>query len=263
MHSSTLLTILGVLLSIFVPLYRIQSLHKKRIWNLSIQQITYLILIPGIVFPTVFSYLQSMLRLPRSKMTIFSDGLLVNIILLSMMFSYGGIAMHAVTKMFSEYLRKENNELAQINKFFHLTFSHNLIYSGIIISSLGITLLEINHIPNDGVSSIYTGILRGLILGVSFATFIYYYTRASSDSYKGRWGDLKVFFGILWVGFSILLFVIQKFDIGLTEYQLLIPMLLSFSLVVGLSLILVIKRLKNGGFRLNFKKKIGKILKLN
>lgn len=259
MHSSAFITVIGVLFFVLVLIYRIQALHKKKIWHLSIQQIIFLILIPGLVFPMIFSYLQTMVRLPRSDTSFFPDGFLVNSILLSLMFSYGGIAIHAVTKMFSEYLKDEDSELAQINKFFHLNFSHNLIYSGIIISSLGITLLELNHIPNDGISSISWGVFRGILLGISFATFIYYYTRASSDKYRGKWSDLKLFFGVVWLGFSLLLYIIQKFDIGFTEYQLLLPMLLSFSFVVGLSLILVIKKLKNGGFYIDFKKKIKRI----
>jgi hypothetical protein len=119
--------------------------------------------------------------------------------------------------------------------------------------------LELNHIPNDGIASIGWGIFRGILLGVSFATFIYYYTRASSDRYRGKWSDLKFFFGVAWIGFTILLYVIEKFEIGITEYQLLLPMLLSFSIVVGLSLILVIKKLKNGSFRINLKKNLRRI----
>jgi len=204
----------------------------------------------------IFSYLQSMARLPKSSNSFVSDGLLTNIILLSLMFSYGGIAIHAVTKMFSEYLKDKNSELAQVNRFFHLTFSHNLIYSGILVTSLGITLLELNHIPDNGLASIGGGLFRGLLLGISFAIFIYYYTRASSDSYRGRWSDLKFFFSVVWIGFAILLYIVQKFDIGFTEYQLLLPMLLSFSVIVGLSLILVIRKLKNGMWRIDFKKKV-------
>jgi len=204
----------------------------------------------------IFSYLQSTLRLPKSSSTFFSDGLLVSIILLCMMYSYGGIAIHAVTKMFSDFLKEKDSEIAEINRFFHLKFSHNLIYSGVIISALAITLLEINHIPDNLPTSISLGVFRGILLGISFAIFIYYYTRASSENYRGRWGDLKLVFGIIWVAFSLLLYTIQKFDIGFSEYQLLLPMFLSFALLAGLSLILVFKRLKNGGFRINFKKNI-------
>lgn len=212
----------------------------------------------------IFSYLQSTLRLPKSESSIISDGFLVNTILLSMMYSYGGIAIHAITKMFSDHLKDTNTEIAQINKFFHLTFSHNLIYSGMAISSLGITLLELNHIPDNQPASIGWGIFRGLLLGLSFAIFIYYYTRASSSNeYRGRWGDLKMVFGVVWIGFSLLLYIVQKFDIGFSEYQLLLPMFLSFAVLAGLSLILVIRRLKNGTIKINFKKKISKILKLN
>jgi hypothetical protein len=263
MHGSSAITFVAVLFFISVMLYRVKALHRKKIWHLSLQQIINLVLIPGLVFPMIFSYLQAMLRLPKSNSTFFPDSVLVSTILLSLMFSYGGIAIHAVTKMLSEYLKDKDSELAQINKFFHLSFSHNLIYSGIIISSLGITLLELNHIPDDGIVSVRWGIMRGLLLGVSFATFIYYYTRASSNKYRGKWGDLKFFFGIVWIGFALLLYVIEKFNIGFTEYQLLLPMLLSFSLVVGLSLILVMKKLKTGKLRLYFKKKITHILKLD
>jgi hypothetical protein len=204
-----------------------------------------------------------MIRLPKSETSFFPDGFLVNIVLLSLMFSYGGIAIHAITKMFSEYLKDKDSELAQVNKFFHLNFSHNLIYGGIIVTSLGITLLELNHIPTGGIANISWGIFRGLLLGISFATFIYYYTRASSDRYRGKWSDLKFFFGVAWIGFSLLLYVIEKFEIGFTEYQLLLPMLLSFSFVVGLSLILVIRRLKNGGLRIDFKKRVKRIFRKN
>ncbi len=263
MHGSSFITVIGVLCLVMIMLYRIKALHTKKIWHLSIQQVIFLVLIPGIVFPMIFSYLQAMLRLPKSDTAIFPDSILVSTILLSLMYSYGGIAIHAVTKMFSSYLKNKNSELAEINKFFHLNFSHNLVYSGIIISSLGITLLEINHVPNTGITNLGWGIFRGIILGLSFAIFIYYYTRASSNSYRGRWGDLKLFFGTVWLGFSLLLYVVEKFDIGFTEYQLLLPMLLSFSVMVGLSLVLVIKKLKNGNLSINLKKKISKILKLD
>ena len=263
MHGSSFITVIGVLCLVLVMLYRIQVLHTRKIWHLSIQQIIFLVLIPGLVFPMIFSYLQAMLRLPKSNTAFFPDSFLVSTILLSLMYSYGGIAIHAVTKMFSTYLKNKNTELAEINRFFHLNFSHNLVYSGIIISSLSITLLEINHVPNTEMINLGWGIFRGIILGLSFAIFIYYYTRTSSKSYRGKWSDLKLFFVTVWIGFSLLLYVIEKFDIGFTEYQLLLPMLLSFSVMAGLSLVLVIKRLKNGSFRINIKRKITKILKLD
>jgi len=263
MRGSSFITVIGVLCLVMIMLYRVKALHTKKIWHLSIQQIIFLVLIPGIVFPMIFSYLQAMLRLPKSDTAFFPDSFLVSTILLSLMYSYGGIAIHAVTKMLSGYLKNKNTEIAEINKFFHLNFSHNLVYSGIIISSLGITLLEINHVPNTGITNLGWGIFRGIILGLSFAIFIYYYTRASSNSYRGKWSDLKLFFGTVWIGFSLLLYIVEKFDIGFTEYQLLLPMLLSFSVMAGLSLILVIKKLKNGSFSINLKKKISKIIKLD
>ena len=259
MHSSAIITVLGVLFLALVFIYRIQALHTKKIWHLSIQQLIFLVVIPGVVYPMIFSYLMSTTRLPKSNLTFISDGFLVNTILLCMMYSYGGIAIHAVTKMFSNFLKDKNSELAQINKFFHLKFSHNLIYSGVAISTLGITLLELNHVPDSGTISIGWGIARGLLLGISFAIFIYYYTRASSGNYRGKWGDLKLVFGVAWVGFSLLLYLVQKFDIGITEYQLLLPMLLSFSFVAGMSLILVLRRFKNGTIRLDFKKRIKRL----
>ncbi|KKS65690.1 MAG: hypothetical protein UV35_C0035G0013, partial [candidate division WWE3 bacterium GW2011_GWB1_42_6] len=47
MQSSSFITVIGVLCFVLVMVYRIKTLHQKKIWNLSLQQIIFLVLIPG------------------------------------------------------------------------------------------------------------------------------------------------------------------------------------------------------------------------
>lgn len=263
MQGTGLFTVLGVVMFVFASIYRIQSLHRKKIWNLSIQQLIHLVLIPGILFPMVFSYLQSISRIPRNETVFLSDTFLVDMVMLSILFAYGGIAIHAVTKMLSEYLSSQETEAAEINKFFHLTFSHNLAFGGVILASLGMTLLELNHVSLANSTSVGWGIFRGLLLGFSFFLATYNYARYIGSDYRGKWGDLKVTFGAVWLGFAVLLYVIQRFDPRLTEYQLLLPMLLSFSVVTAMSLVLVIRRIKQGQWRIRVgKRRLQKYLSL-
>jgi hypothetical protein len=253
MNGTGLFTVLAVFLMVAAAIYRIQSLHQKKIWNLSIQQLIHLVLIPGIIFPMIFSYLQTVVKLPRSSTAVISDGFLVNSILLSMMFSYGGIAIHAVTKMLQDYLDKSVSEARRVNAFFHTTFSHNMAFVGIVLASFGLTLLEINHVPEGNTASFGSGIVRGLLLGGSFGLAVWNYTRYTGGDY-GRWSDLKITFGAIWLVFAFLIYIVDKMEIGFSEYDLLLPILLSFSLMVGLSLVLVVRRLKRGGIRIMLKK---------
>jgi hypothetical protein len=181
MHNSGIFTLMAVLLLVAALIYRLEPLRQTKIWHLSIQQLIHLVLIPGLLFPTIFSYLQNIARSPQNSVIVFHDTFLVNGVLLSMMFGYGGVAIHAVTKMLSEYLREEQSELAEINKFFHLTFSHNMAFGGILAASLGITLLEVNHTPLVDPSSTGWGIIRGVALGLSFGLATYNYARYSAS----------------------------------------------------------------------------------
>lgn len=247
-------TVLAVFLLVVASIYRIQSLHRKKIWNLSIQQLIHLVLIPGVLFPMVFSYLLGVMRLPRIEMAFLSDNFLVTAILMAMLFGYGGVAIHAVTKMLSEYLKEDKSELAEINKFFHLTFSHNLAFAGISLASLGLVLLEINHVSR-GPLGLWNGVVRGLMLGGSFWLATYNYARYTGERYQGRWNDLKVTFGVVWLAFALIIYLVEKLNVGFSEYDLLLPMLLSFSIMVGVSLVLVVRRLKRGGWKISWKRR--------
>ena len=167
-----------------------------------------------------------------------------------------------MTKMLSEFLTHTNTEAERVNRFFHTSFSHNLAFMGIIMGSLGLTLLEMNHVSIDNYYSIRGGVLRGMLLGGSFALAAYNYTRYTGGDF-GKWSDLKFTFVGLWVGFALLLYFVQKIDPRFTDYQLLLPMFLSFSLMALLSLILVFRRIKRGGWRIRIgKRKLRQYLSL-
>lgn len=248
MHGDSLLTVAAVFLCVVALVYQLQPLKRTKIWNLTLQQILLLIVIPGLIFPLIFSYLQMMLDLPKQEAILLSDGWIVNLTLMALLFAYGGIAIHAVTKVLSEHLGGETHEAARINRFFHMTFSHNLAFAGIALASLGLALLELNHLPLESSQGTFWGVVRGLMLGGSFALAAYNYTRYTGGD-LGRWNDLKLSFMVIWIAFGVLLYGVGRLEPRISEYQLLLPLLLSFSLMVALSLLLVVRRLKRGGWR--------------
>ena len=153
MLPTNFLSILIVVLLGGILAYNISFLKNKKILHLSLLQVIYLVIIPGTIFVILYSYVRSLIGSPRVEHPFLPDTLLVNSIFLSALFAYGGVSVHAVTKMLAEAgLRNSTSEVAQLNKFFHLSFSHNLVYSGSIFMATGLTLLELNHSPGPGYS---------------------------------------------------------------------------------------------------------------
>jgi hypothetical protein len=253
MLETNFLTLLLIALVASVAIYRISFFSKKSIGYFSLLQLIYLVILPGFVYTLAYSYLQSILRRPLSDTVFIPNGPIITILLLSMLFSYGGIAIHAVTKMLSEVesLRKNHSEAYEINKYFHLTFSHNLTFSGGVVSFICFTLLELNHVAPDNTNSFIFAIAKGMVLGISMIMGMYWYT-VSKDNYIGRWSDLKTVFLSIWIGFLLILYSIQKLDPSIRDYQLLLPAIMGFSLFALLNLFLVYRRLKRGGFALYF-----------
>jgi hypothetical protein len=243
MIENNFLTLLVVLLLGGVFAYRMSFLQRKRLWHLSLQQVLQLVVLPGVFFPLIFSYVLTLMAQPLADRVILSDRFLVNMILLSVMFTYGAIAMHAVTKILNEHLSGLTTEAAEINKFFHMTFSHNLGYAGGVLLLLGITLLELNHVVVYSNYSMAAGVIRGVLLalGVSLATINY--TRYSGGD-VGKWGDLKVFFAVVWLAMVILIYSIRKVRPEISEYQLLLPSLLGFSVMAIMGFVLVVRRVR-------------------
>jgi hypothetical protein len=242
-----------VLVGSALLMWRVQLFHRKLIWHLSFMQIFLLVVVPGLLFPRMFSYVIGLSQTPVSQEIIVSDRLLLNVFLLAVMFAYGGISIHTVTKMFSypHLLRYDDSEAGEMNKFFHLTFSHSLAYVGILVAMISMTLLELNHIPQQDPQGIVQGLFKGGLLGGLFLIGMYSYTKYYGDEYRGRWADLKMVFLAVWVGFMLLLYVVRRVDPAITDYQLLLPALIGFALLGFANLFLVVRRLKRGGFRID------------
>jgi hypothetical protein len=217
---------------------------KKAIWHMSILQTLYLVIFPGVLFSIFYAYLEVVKARPLIEAPFLSDITLTNIIMLAVFFTYGGVAIHAVTKMLSETsLRYEDSEEAQINRYFHRKFSHNLIYSGSLSTVVGLTLLELNHTPGSGYDGWWPPIIQGGTAGFIIIASMYIYTH-SKDNYTGRWADLKAAFLTLWVGFILLLYGAWRANPSLKEYQLIVPVMSSLTLIAILNIGLIIRRIR-------------------
>ncbi|MBI2337619.1 hypothetical protein HYU95_00390 [Candidatus Daviesbacteria bacterium] len=251
MLEDNFLTLIIFLMAGTAAIYRISFFRKKTIGYFHLLQIIYLIIIPGIGLTLIFSYLASILKRPLISPPIMPDGLIFSFLIPAMFFTYGGIAIHSVTKMLWEYMKKDENDKAyRMNRFFHLTFSHNLIYSGGFLATLGLTLLELNRVPLENHTNQLFAIVRSIIMGTTLVIGVFWYNPYGRIS---RWSDLKTFFLVVWAGFLLLLYAIKKVSPDIQDYQLLLPALLASSLIAALNLFLVFKRLRRGGFRIYFR----------
>lgn len=244
-----ILIVLGVAASIA---YKVSFFHNKRLSYLSLVQVLYLIVFPGIILPSLFNYMLSIRERPLVENAFISDKVLMLVTLTSLFFGYGGIAIHSVTKMIYRSIEESGVKLSQdfvkMTQFFHLTFSHNLLFSGMLFSAIGGVLLEINHVPVDEPVRMMSGVIKGSLLGVSLLMGLFSYNPAD-DGYGGRWSDLKYVFMTLWVGLVLLLYGIRKTKPVISEYELLLPVLVSVIMLFSLSVFLVYRASRTGGLR--------------
>ncbi len=239
-----LISILILIIVAGVIAYQASFLKNRKIFHLSLLQILYLIFLPGAVFILVNSYVQSLLILPRAHTQFIRDGILIDTIFLAMFFSYGGVAIHGVTKMLSDTgLRHDSDESAEINRYFHLTFSHNLIYGGGLLFAVCLALLELNHTSVYNAPNLISLVIRGLLIACAILFAMYSYTH-SRDQYVGRWADFKAFFLIAWGGLILLYVAIKKTSPDFDSYQLLLPIFITLVVIALANIILVLRRIR-------------------
>lgn len=252
MISGDLLSLVLILFFAGILAYQSAFFHDKKLGHFSLLQVLYLIIFPGFMFVVIYSHMRSILVRPIVGKVFIPDSLLEMSTLLAFFISYGGTAVHAVTKMLSETaLRKDISEVGRLNKYFHLQFSHNMMISGGIFTMIGLTLLELNHTPVEGYEGLFSPVIKGVIMGILLILAMYMYTR-SKDQYVGRWSDLKATFFLLWVGLILLLYVVRQVDPKARDYQLLIPSFLGLSVVALLNVGLVVRKLKSGKLKVRF-----------
>lgn len=238
------MSIVVLLLFASAVAYRSQFLQKKKLFHFSLLQILYLVVVPGMLFIILNSYVQEVLHQPLQPAPMFSDRFLTNWFQLSIFFGIVGLIMHAVTKMLAMAgLRYSESEAAQLNRYYHLNLSHNLLYASGFMLLASISLLEMNHVPVTSVNSLLPPVWKGLVLGIIVVVGLVIYTR-SEDEYKGRWADLKATFIVFWVACVLVLYGAARSDFPLKEYQLAYPSLLSFLFVVIVNLFLLVRRVK-------------------
>lgn len=239
-HTASLLIILA---TSGVVLYKSSYLKNKRIFRVNLHQILFLFVIPSIAAILIHNYAFNLIRASKSETYILPDSVLFNVIFLSMLFIFAAKAIHTVTKALFNAGLRPNTKAGNLNQYLHLTFSHNFLFSSTILLVTSLTLLEINHDTDYLYKNVFSGVWRGLILGLALIGAMYQYTRADfKEEYPGvAWSDLKLVFAISWVAFVVLVSLSSLVDIPLRQYQFLLPTVSALALVNGLNILLSLK----------------------
>ncbi|HUV47065.1 MAG TPA: hypothetical protein VMW29_02935 [Candidatus Bathyarchaeia archaeon] len=220
--------------------YKSSLLQNKKIGYISLLQIFYLILVPGVTYTILFSYLLEILERPQNTYSFLNNKILVNILLLSILYTYGGLAIHGVCKTVASYFSAvQKKSLAyKVNNHFHRQLSHNLTFIGAFISATCFAILELNHqSPYPEKTKLTITILNGIFIGVASILGLSFY--------KKRWLELKVFFFSVWMLFIILGYAVKPYIKNVKSYPFTLMILIAFSILTSLNIFLYIKKVKN------------------
>ncbi|MFC1710976.1 hypothetical protein ACFLZ1_00120 [Patescibacteria group bacterium] len=241
MNSVELIAVIGVFALASTLAYKSSFLRNKKIGYISLMQILLLVLIPGVMFVFIFSFLLDILKRPLNQDVFLNDKIITISLLLSLLYVYGGMAIHFISKTLSSYFTKGQKKslVYKINKHFHHSFSHNLAYAGAIFSSLNLVLLETNHIPPTDKNHPFLYILSGLLLGFSLIGSLIFYE-------KSRWLELKYFFFVFWFSFILFLIYFRNNLLSIQNYPLASSFMVASLVVAGLNIFLSLRRIKHG-----------------
>ncbi len=243
--------LLSILIIIFLAgflIYRASFLKNRRLFKLTLHQILYFFVIPSISSILVFNYALDLTKLPKNPNYFLRDGLLLNLVFVSMLFAYAGKAIHIVTTaLFDAGLKTDSTPAGKINQKFHSTFSHNFVLGGLILLVTSLTLLEMNHLVDYSYNSLFSPMLRGFGIGLALIGGMYNYTRPDfKEDYPGvAWSDLKIVFSMSWVAFILIFFLSQLAGVQLNQYQLLLPALFALASVNVLNIFLTSRSKKS------------------
>ncbi|PIS08792.1 hypothetical protein COT75_04900 [Candidatus Beckwithbacteria bacterium CG10_big_fil_rev_8_21_14_0_10_34_10] len=247
MENIELISIAAVLIFGSFLAYKSKFFHNKKIGYISFLQIFYLILIPGLLYTIIFSYLLDVLDRPLNDYVFIKDKILISLLLLSILYTYGGLAIHGVAKTVSSYFEKKDRDslVFKVNEYFHMNFSHNLTFIGGVVTATCFALLELNHFsPYPKESSFLIIILNGCFIGLASVLGL--------SVYKRRWLELKFFFGSLWLMIIVLIYAVKPYIKNVESYPFTLMLLVAFSILAGLNIFLYVRRIKNK-IRINLK----------
>jgi len=128
------------------------------------------------VFIMFFSYIYiSLSRNPNVYTTRISDEFFFMLMIASITVTAIGNGMHCASKNVSYYLKKHRElEAYRVNRFYHIPFSHNIVYFGGLAFVASIILFELNHPMADAITAKGFAwlVLLGIVWGIAWAVTV-------------------------------------------------------------------------------------------
>ena len=237
-------TTLALLMIGMVVAYRSSAFHKKgKLGDLSLLQTIYM-LAPLLALPFLYEYIQVTKARQLMAGAPFKSGIIENMIIVSAGILYGGAVVHGTSKTVAVEFKRKGSRAYKTNRFFHLTFSHNLTYVGMVMLVLSIVAMELSFDPIISREPILLSAIKGVLIGVGFVAGLMMYDPFAEGGYKSRWSDLKTTFMSLWLGLPFVLYIAYKVDPDWNRYQLAVSLLTGLAVTLLLSLGLLLRYLR-------------------
>ncbi len=241
-----LLTIMGIVAFAGVIFYRLSFFHRRRWGYFSLVQTYYLIVMPGIMNTIIYSEVFDIISRPKNGHIILGDKFLLILLFLSTLFTYLGVVIHGVTKTLDRYFTPDqrNTKVYEVSEYFHWDFSHNMIYSGAVITALIFALLELNHIsPNVQPVRLFWLVVTGVMVGTSSVFMLINYERRN---------HMRLFFVSFWVALVAIFYMAKPFIRDIDQYPVTAIILIAFAILAIFNLFFYVRIIK-GKWRLVFK----------
>lgn len=165
--------------------YRLRFTSQIKVGNIYLVQLYYLI--AGVVVTLMLINVElDMVKRPLIENTPFSSDLLQNIFIGSLMVAAMGTAIHSISTSVAQAFDKDEAKAAtsiknkikgeayNMNRQFHQSFSHNMVYVGAILGQITMALIELNHPLTFTTFPLPIILFVGVILGIIESLAILY-----------------------------------------------------------------------------------------
>jgi len=184
MNSNFSFIIIGLLFILTAIFFKSSKLQEKKIFYLSFYHFFQQFIFLPIVFLLLLNFSFQIIISPQIKNLFLTDLILIIGFFTCLLITIVGLAIHTISKTYSIYLKKfgdKNEDIFNLNNFFHMRFSHNLIYSFGILSAFFLSLMEISH-QQSYYSNNLIVFLSGLLIGLASGKSINWYKESLNKS---------------------------------------------------------------------------------
>ena len=171
------LLVIAIVCLLGVLTHRRERFERRVFKHVPLTEWIVVLIVPVIVYVGWAVVVNNIIDRPRVRIIPFDDFNIIAVTVLFMVYGFVGNSMHFTSKVLWGYLKDQKKSMAyRVNEMFHGRLSHYLIFLNILFIIFLLSIIEINHPINGGVTKLYLTVTAfcGIIFGVSAVRTVFY-----------------------------------------------------------------------------------------